>query len=255
MADSDADEIFDDLDAFFSAAAKADPGAMQEAAQNVAEGAPRNGSGESSAPLHGRATSLRPKPSKPTAVAAKTLIQASSQPAIRTSAAEAGEDLDGKFIAIDPESFGHPHDAGGDPFVLIPAHIHSLLPWWGWVTIVLGIVVLVTAVVLIPMVSLERLTARLGDANQRNAESAMRQLVLQGDERTVGKLYDLAASPGNGLTSRLRAVDTLSLIQAPDADRALLRLELADGTDSQVREAAVAARRQREAAKTRTRGR
>lgn len=250
MADSNADDVFDDLDAFFSAAAKADPGAIQQAAQNVAESGPR------------RHTKAITRPTPPprqavgghTKVSTQNLIEGSGPTRVRPAPVE--ESLEGKFIAIDPESLDpHYRDGGDDPFVLVPAHIHSILPWWGWLTIALGIVVMVAGVLLMPAVSLERLTARLGDANQQTAEGAMRQLVLQGDERTVGKLYDMAASRSNGLATRLRAVDTLSLIQASDADRALLRLELADGTDAQVREAAVAARRQREAAKTRTRGR
>ncbi|MCD8139532.1 MAG: hypothetical protein LUE17_07110 [Planctomycetaceae bacterium] len=161
------------------------------------------------------------------------------------------QDLDGKFIAIDPNAIPGVADDPDQPFVLIPAHVHSVMPWWGWFTIGLGLLMLITGVVLLPGVTLGRLTARLGDQNDETVRAAMRQLVISGDERTVRKLYDVAASPGATLPLRLRAIDTMSLIeQVPEVDRALLRLELSADTHEQVREAAIAARRQREAYRT-----
>lgn len=163
-----------------------------------------------------------------------------------------GQDLDGKFIAIDPASIPGMADDPDKPFVLIPAHVHQYVPLWGWVAIASTLFILVAGVVLLPGISLSRLTNRLGDANEAAVRGAMRQLVMNGDERTVRKLYDLAASPGAGLTARLRAVDTMSLIErVPEVDRALLRLELSADTNDQVREAAIAARRQRETYRTR----
>ncbi|MCD8351080.1 MAG: hypothetical protein LUC93_10770 [Planctomycetaceae bacterium] len=161
------------------------------------------------------------------------------------------QSLDGKFIAIDPNSIPGVSDDPDQPFVLIPANVHAFMPWWGWFTIAVGLLMLITGVVLLPGVTLGRLTSRLGDQNDATARAAMRQLVISGDERTVRKLYDVAASPGANLPLRLRAIDTMSLIeQVPEVDRALLRLELAADTHDQVREAAIAARRQREAYRT-----
>ena len=163
---------------------------------------------------------------------------------------EIGENLDGKFIAFDPSTI--PGVSSDDPFVLVPANIHSLVPWWGWATIVSGLVVFIAGVVLLPGISLNRMAARLGDKNEATAQQAMRQLVVKGDERTVRKLFDMASSSNEGLTARLRAVDTMSLIdRVPEVDKALLRLELSNNTHSQVREAAIAARKQREAYRTR----
>ncbi len=163
---------------------------------------------------------------------------------------DSDENLDGKFIAIDPDAI--PGMANSDPFVLVPANIHAYVPWWGWVTIAAGLAVFIAGVVLLPGISLNRLASRLGDKNEATAQQAMRQLVVKGDERTVRKLFDMASSSNEGLTTRLRAVDTMSLIdRVPEVDSALLRLELSSGTHNQVREAAIAARKQREAYRTR----
>ncbi len=163
----------------------------------------------------------------------------------------APQSLDGKFIAIDPSAIPGVSEDGEQPFVLIPANVHTFMPWWGWFTIGLGLLMLITGVVLLPGVTLGRLTARLGDKNDETARAAMRQLVINGDERTVRKLYDVASSSDATLPLRLRAIDTMSLIeQVPEVDRALLRLELSADTHDQVREAAIAARRQREAYRT-----
>lgn len=163
------------------------------------------------------------------------------------------DDMDGKYIAIDPDAIPGVGDSD-QPFVLIPANVHTFMPWWGWATIILGLSVMITGVVLMPGITLDRLTSRLGDRNEAVVQGAMRQLVLQGDERTVKKLYGMAASRREGLPVRLRAVDTMSLIErVPEVDRALLRLELSAETHDQVREAAIAARRQREAYRTRGR--
>lgn len=225
---------FDDLDAFFSAAASDDPHAMEKAAQNVATGGrtlPPTGSDSERSTAGG---------------------QRSAESAAYAIPQEGFSDLDGKFIAIDPESIPGASEKSNQPFVLIPAHIHSILPWWAWVTIGLGLSMLIAGVVVMPELSTSRLVSRLGDKNEAQAQAVMRQLVLQGDERTVNKLYDMASSNQAGLGTRLRAVDTLGLMRSQGADRALLRLELARGTDERVRDAAIAARRQREAAKTRT---
>ncbi len=239
MADSQNSDLFDDLDAFFSAAAGSDPNAIEQAAQNVVEGsrpsAPSPVSKKSTTTVHGKTD---------------TSDYTSTDDLYDTTDTKDG-DLEGKFIAIDPESIAGGNR--GEPFILVPANVHALLPWWVWATIGLGLAVMVLGVVLMPKITLNRLTAKLGDGNPATAQSIMRQLVIKGDEQTVGKLYDLAVAKENNMATRLRAVDTLSLINAPDADRALLRLELASGTDAQVREAAIAARKQREAAKTRNR--
>ncbi len=162
-------------------------------------------------------------------------------------------DLEGKFIAIAPEDG---RDAKDEPFILVPANVHSVVPWWGWLTIGLGLAMLVAGVILMPLISLNRTAAKLGDRNENAARNAMRQLVLRGDERTVKKLYSIASAPDERVATRLRAIDTMTLIErVPEVDRALLRLELSDSTHDQVREAAIAARRQREASRARTRPR
>lgn len=160
------------------------------------------------------------------------------------------ESLEGKFLVLDNDAAG-PSD---EPFVLVPAHIYAYVPWWGWTAIAVGLVMLAAGVVFMPVWSLDRLTSRLGDGNTANAQLAMRTLVMNGDERTVRKLYDMASSSDESLTARLRAIDTMSLIGGvPEVDRSLLRLELSGGTNEQIREAAIAARRQREASRARGR--
>lgn len=243
----------DDLDAFFSAAASDDPDALRQAAESVAGIKPTpkpKGQTKTIARTRGT-TKVRPK--RTTAVvhmSGEGTPNAASIP----SSGTLPEDLEGKFIAVEPEASGKAATAD-QPFVLIPAHVHFFLPWWAWVTIGVGLAILMLGVLLTPGITLDRLTARLGDGNQANVQSAMAQLVIKGDERTVSRLYEMAASREAEMSTRLRAVDTLGLIEMADADRALLRLELATGTDVQVREAAIAARRQREAAKSRNRNR
>ena len=232
------DEVLDDLDAFFAAAESRDPGELVQAAENIA----RTGAEISPAAESAAKTSLRrPDAGDPDAAAGLEALK------------EAGS-LDGKFIAIDPDAIPDLDAADRQaPFVLIPAHIHSYVPWWGWTAIAITLAMMVAGVILTPIIKLDRLAARLDDPNQASVQKAMRDLVVKGDEKTVRKLYDMAASPRVGLATRLRAVDTMSLIErVPEVDRALLRLELTAAND-QVREAAIAARRQREAYKTRGR--
>lgn len=234
----------DDLNDFFSAADSGRPGAMRRAAKNVgpASGAYDKTGKESSTGLF-----------QELARAIGADAPAQEKPADEaTRAPLKGEELAGKFIAIEPEVFP---DGETDPdrvFVLVPAHIHQYVPWWGWVTILLGLLMLIAGVVLMPLVTIDRMASRLGDANDARARHAMQQLVLNGNERTVKKLYGMATSEKESLAARLRAVDTMSLIErVPEVDRALLRLELSAQTNEQIREAAVVARKQREAYKTR----
>lgn len=244
MADAETNNQHNDLDAFFSAASSANPEMLQKAAQNVAGPTP-------TAPESPSATSAQEQ-AAPSNWGSDLLFDDDSD--ILDDDDYDSEDLHGKFIAIDPsEAPGGTANAGNAPFILIPANIPSFLPWWGWLTIGLGLLVLVAGVLLMPEITLSRLASRLGDPNQANVQHAMRQLVVKGDERTVRKLYDMALSRQAAKPARLRAVDTLGLIRLPQADRALLHLELAGDTDEQIREAAIAARKQREAAKTRGR--
>lgn len=239
MAEADNDGLFDDLDAFFSAAAKADAEGMQNAAQNVA------------GTQQGRQTGVRPKrvtevKPAPAGQEPPPLFQAGTFPEYDTD--DAG--LKGKFVAVDPSAVGR-HGGSDEPFVLIPANIHAYLPWWVWVAIGASLLMLAAGIFIVPSVNLRRMTARLGGNNAANVQSAMRQLVIRGDSRTIAQLYDMAMSPSLEMTARLRAVDTLGLMDDLDAERALLRIELASSTDATVRAAAVAARKQREASRTR----
>lgn len=234
MAESNAPEHVDDLDAFFSAAAKSDMAAVEKAAETVAG-------------VERRVLDEIPK-KKGTRVADKNLLGACKPAFEPEGAGESGD----KFVAVEPDA---PAGAKGEPFVLIPANSPALFPWWVWATIAASLAVLVMGLVFTPEVAIDRITARLGDSDSASVQSAMRTLVIRGDERTVGKLYDIAVSRRTDMERRLRAVDTLGLIQTPDAEHALLRLELSDTTDSRVRMAAIAARRQREAARTSERGR
>lgn len=243
MADPEKSPL-DDLDAFFSAASSSNPMELQQAAQNVTspviDAADR------------RPSAVPQAPKKQTRVFAEEPEPDPYHDDEDDEDVTDTQDFAGKFITIDPASLPDGGAGASDqPFILIPAHIHSFLPWWGWVTIGVGLVMLAAGVLLMPGITLGRLTSRLDDTNQANVQYTMRQLVVQGDERTVGKLYDLAASREAGISTRLKAVDTLGLIPAQHADRALLRLELASETDERVREAAIAARKQREASRTR----
>lgn len=242
----------DDLDAFLNAK---DPAELKKAAESVAKNTVY--AAEDDMPLYDYgAAETAPEPSRGTTRIRKRGETRTVAPAGDTAAEDVeeapSENLEGKFIAVDPALFEGGH--GDAPFVLIPANIHSYIPGWGWAAIGIGLAMLVAGVVITPMLSLNRLASRLGDSNEANVQYAMRQLVVNGDERTVKKLYAMASSPEEGLRVRLRAVDTMSLIErVPEVDRALLRLELSDQTNAQVREAAIAARRQREAVRARRR--
>lgn len=230
----------DDLDAFFNAADSDNPQDIAEAAANVSSPAPAAESRRKKKKRNSKRSSKRKDtPSGLPQEELDALVGEENPPA--------GKNLKGKFIAVDSGGRG----GAGEPFILIPAHISSYIPRWGWAAIAAGLLMLIVGVILMPAWSLDRLASRLGDGNAADAQQAMRSLVLNGDARTVNKLYDMAASGGEPLTARLRAVDAMGLINVPEADRSLLRLELAGGTDEQVREAAIAARKQREAARTR----
>lgn len=223
MAGMTEDELassFDDLDAFFSAAAKSDGKGLRQAADNMSS------------------------PASPAASGARNGAAATPPTTDDASAA-----LAGKFIAVD----GGGNAESGDPFVLIPAHIHVLLPWWGWTAIIVSLAMLAAGIMLFPILRLDRLAGQLASTNPDSARTAMRQFILSGDKRAVGRLYDLAASPELGMNTRLRAVDTLGLMPHSEADQALLRLELAEKSGTPVQEAASATRRQRELDRTRVR--
>ncbi|MDR0363137.1 MAG: hypothetical protein LBJ46_10715, partial [Planctomycetota bacterium] len=102
-------------------------------------------------------------------------------------------------------------------------------------------------IVFLPAMRLNQKTARLTDGNYARAQSAMRDLILTGDDRTVDRLYEIASSAAAPMESRLRAVDALAVMREAAADRALLRLEIAGRTDELIRHAAINARRQRRA--------
>ncbi len=227
-----------DLDAFFNATG-ADSGMdVNKAIANLLAGSE---SGEASpSPSSAERSGRVPPPSS------RRMRPASPLPS--GSPADGADDggAEGRFVAFDPASF---EDAARDaPFVLIPAHIHAYVPRWGWVAIGLFLVLLVAGVVLMPEWSLHRLASRLSGENEAEVQYAMRSLIQNGDERTVRTLFDLAASEEASVRTRLRAVDTMSLITGvPEVDHSLLRLELSGSTDERVRAAAIAARRQREA--------
>lgn len=162
-------------------------------------------------------------------------------PGVRQAAAGSGS----LFTAV---------DAGDDdekPFVLIPAGIHTIIPAWVWAAIAVLLLGMGVMIVMIPGVKLNQLTARLGDPDPGVSQASMRQMILNANEAIVNMLFDQAADGERKIADRLRAIDTLGLIDRPDAERALQRLELGTGTDERVRDAAVAARRQREAARSR----
>lgn len=253
MAQTDKYQPFDDLDAFFDAAATDNAEEIHQAAKNLA--GREQGTADAEAP----AAQPSAKPASATAVKQRT-TQGGGKAAGLTAAGLTAADLPlfggeaggtGKFIAIDPSTLPG-SERTSDPFVLIPANIHSHVPLWGWATIAAGLLMMIVGVVLTPVIRLNRTVARLGDSNQATVQNTMRQLVMNGDRQTAEKLYDVAAAPREKMTVRLRAVDTMALIErVPEVDRLLLRLELATETTEQIREAAVAARKQREAYRTR----
>ncbi|MDR1520059.1 MAG: hypothetical protein LBU23_07960 [Planctomycetota bacterium] len=149
-------------------------------------------------------------------------------------------ELAGKFVAVD---FGESPD---QPFVLIPAHIYARLPAWVWPAAGMSLLILVAAMMYLPDFRLGRLASKLGDGDLRVVQDAMRELIVSGDERAVGQLYDMAASGQAAMPARMRAIDTLGLIPHRSADAVLLRLELSELSEPPIRAAAVAARRQRE---------
>ena len=265
MAKSGAnEESFDDLDAFFNAADSQNPTDIKQAAATVVRNRGENPGetplSDAGDELPGRDDAFSGSADQPKNKKRKNnkrTIARSDEPFLippehmAELAGDDDEDLEGKFIALDPAELGEETDK---PFILIPAHVYSYVPWWGWTAIGVGLAMLIAGVIFMPVWNLNRLVSRLGDGNEANAQHAMRRLVLNGDERTVKKLFSLAASSDERLTTRLRAVDTMTLIGGvPEVDRALLRLELSGGTNEQVREAAIAARKQREAARTRGR--
>ncbi len=208
-------EEADDLDAFFAAAESGDSEAIRQAAQQVA--------------------STSERADKRFAAADK--LRNSSRPGARVR--QGGK---AKYIAIEEEDA-----ASGDPFTVVPHSFPAHLPWWGWASIGVVLAGIFFAVLFMPALELANLTARLGDSGP-SSQAAMRQLVLRGDERTINILFEMANSQKHDINKRLQAVDTLSLIREPAAERALLRLELAASTDLRVREHAKAARQQRESA-------
>lgn len=259
MAEVD-NENTDQLDAFFAAADAKRPEDMRLAAENISRERPLEEADLSTEEVPPRERKKKRRRTREIPLSGKEGDVVISDTAMLEMTPDVGdeygidaedEDLDGKFIAIDPDAI--PGMKKDEPFILVPAHIHTYVPWWGWVTIAAGLVVFVAAVVIMPGVTLNRLVSRLGDANEATVQRTMRQLVVKGDERTVKKLFAVASSPQEGLSARLRAVDTMSLIErVPEVDRALLRLELSTGTHEQVREAAIAARKQRVAYRART---
>lgn len=264
---ADEQENHDDhLDAFFDAVDSGRPGAIRLAAHKVSratevrDNAPDSGqqppATEESPPL--RRELRKESPTSIIGELARIVVDTNDPPVTPSELDEEAmyfdDELEGKFIAVSPEEYPDRPINEEDPFVLIPAGIHHFVPWWGWLTIGLGLIMLIAGVVLMPVIRLDRLTSNLGDANEARARRAMRQLVMNGDERTVKKLYSMANSRSQGLNARLRAIDAMTLIErVPEVDRALLRLELASDTDAQIREAAIAARKQREASRTRGR--
>ncbi len=251
----------DDLDAFFDAAASKNTRAMRMAAEKVktttpaAPGSAQDRADEypippiaeygSDAEAADYAAAYSPHQDGPDQYLPEFIAD-------NLGNARLGQNLDGKFVAIDPQTLGDYRRHGDSPFVLVPAGVHRFLPWWTWLLIGGGLILVITGMVLLPGFHLNRLTGRLGDSNEAVVQRTMRQIIVNANNRTVNKLYDLAASSETGMTTRLRAVDTMSLIrQSSEVDRALLRLELAGGTDEKVREAAIAARKQRAASRTR----
>ncbi|MCL2001456.1 MAG: hypothetical protein FWG74_08490 [Planctomycetes bacterium] len=207
------EEVLDDLDAFFNSASNTDTGAISKAAISVLQPvSPKAAAGASRKPPDGNYDSA--------------------------------PHLDGKFVAVNPSGKLAPGPSGA-PFVLIPAHIHTILPRWGWAAIFFSLLLLAAGIITMPIFNLRRLAARLEDGSQSQVHAAMHQLVLSGNRRTVDKLFTMASSDQAGMEARLRAIDTLCLIPAVYADQALLRLELSGTTHETVREAAGAARKQR----------
>lgn len=248
MAQTDTYQPFDDLDAFFDAAASDNAEKIHQAAKNLTDRE------QGAADAEAAAAQPLAKPASATEVKQRAPQSGGESAGLADAdlllfGGEAGGT--GKFIAIDPSTLPGP-ERTSDPFVLIPANIHSHVPLWGWATIAAGLLMMIAGVVLTPVIRLNRTVARLGDSNQATVQHTMRQLVMNGDRQTAEKLYDVAAAPREKMTVRLRAVDTMALIdKVPEVDRLLLRLELATETTEQIREAAIAARKQREAYKTR----
>lgn len=263
----------ENLDDFFDAVGSKRPGAIRQAANQVVQGeenantpsAPATAPKDLQSPQRKKTESPTDlfkdldrlleaagnMPEEP-APASDSPNNAQSAPATAVPPPVTKDIASGKFIAVEPSTVTTGDLDPDAAFVLIPAHIHQYVPWWGWMTIALGLLVMVIGVILMPLVRLERTTAQLADPNETVARHAMQQLVRNGNEQTVKKLFGMATSDKQKISARLRAVDTMSLIErVPEVDRALLRLELSSQTNPQIREAATAARKQREAYKTR----
>ncbi len=230
------ERAIDDLDALFDAVGAWRPGD----APPRPEAKPAAASGKDARTESGR----RKQESDAAAAAAGDVVISEADLLALTGRGESGD----KFVAVDP---GAPKSA---EITLVPARVYSYVPLWGWVTILLGLIVFAAAVVVLPGVSIDRLAARLGDDSDAVVHQAMRALLAKADERTVRTLFDMASSEDHGIKARLRAVDTMGMIEdVPAVDTSLLRLEVAESTNHQVREAAIAARKHREAA-SRARG-
>lgn len=241
MAKSNETGLFDDLDAFFSAAANAEDDSLSQADDAVS---PR-GRGGNVAPI------TRPEAIKPPALSRPVPIRPATaeHPAVeeggRTDGApeQASASSPTRSIAVAAPDSG-PQGEG-----------RFRIPWWAWLVAALAIYFMV--VIWWPpsdITSLSRVTAKLGDQEYARVHSAMRQLMIRGDEQTIGKLFDIAASNENQIEERLRAIDTLAIIDNAEVDRALLRLQLSPEIHAVIRDAASSARKQRDAARVHSPG-
>lgn len=220
----------DDLDAFLSAADSANAEAMRRAANNVAAGAAERKGLDANRAESGQEEDLA------------LFIDPSL---LWNAANQSGASLAGKFVAVETKD-------ADKPFVLIPAHIHAIIPWWTWAAIGASLAMIIAGVMFLPSLRLGQLAERLGDSNQSVAHAAMREFALSGDERAVTKLHGLASSPESAMPARLRAIDTLGLIQTRSAENALRRLELSERSEPPIREAASAARKRHSLDRDRT---
>ena len=232
----------DELDAFFAAAENDDSSALQKAADRVATDTPV----DPFATALERETDVRKRVKADTSMIRGTRVRNVTQIMLRqqeTASGATAKPLGSttKRVAVRDTRTLRTVSARESGF-----NLSKLLPWWGWLSIALVIVGIFVAVLFLPLLQLSGLTSRLGEDSE-SSQHAMRQLVLQGDERTVRTLYDMAASPEEAMDARLRAIDTLSLIREPAADHALHRLELGTSSDAKIRAHAAAARKQRAA--------
>ncbi|MDR1611557.1 MAG: HEAT repeat domain-containing protein [Planctomycetota bacterium] len=203
----------DDIDDFFAAAENSDPGALRRAANNL--GSSRSGENPRS---DGDRRSDQPPDSL-------------------------NDDDFLKFLAVEAED----EDDSEAPFKIVPVHIPSVLPRWAWFCMGVVLAGLFASLLLLPGLLLNGKTSRLTRGNYAKAQSAMRELIVTGDRRTVDKLFEMASSQDEPIASRLRAIDALTMMREPSADRVLLRLAIAEHADERIRRAAENARRQRQA--------